>query len=412
LNFHKNIFYGWYVAFAAFLLGSLSYGFGVVSFGVFLGAMTTSLGWSSGLLSGIYVAGRLLGLLVNPIVGFTLDKHGPKKIIFLGVALVFLGSIFIFYTTNFWFFFIIYSLFISVGFICLGHTVSDSTVSKWFITKRNRAMAISTMGLSFGGIVIPIPVSLVIEQYGWQSGWLVVGVSVLILGSFAGFIMYKDPESIGLLPDGKNANSLKNTQDNTDISEEINFSLTDSAKHRAFWYISIGTTLAGTAINGVNIHLISYLYHFGLTLSQSAILLSSLYFISTIAKPMWAVINEKLPTRYCLSLCYLGGGIGLLLLLIANTVAGIILFAFVYGLTRGAQSFMSALIWPDYFGREHIGSIRGTVTSMGIIASAGGPLLAGVLFDVFGSYNIPFLVFVIFFFISSFFIFIAKKPTI
>ena len=73
---------------------------------------------------------------------------------------------------------------------------------------------------------------------------------------------------------------------------------------------------------------------------------------------------------------------------------------------------MSALIWPDYFGREHIGSIRGTVTSMGIIASAGGPLLAGVLFDVFGSYNIPFLVFVIFFFISSFFIFIAKKPTI
>ena len=92
MNFHKNSFYGWYVAFAAFLLGSLSYGFGVVSFGVFLGAMTTSLGWSSGLLSGIYVAGRLLGLLVNPIVGFTLDKHGPKKIIFLGVALVFLGS--------------------------------------------------------------------------------------------------------------------------------------------------------------------------------------------------------------------------------------------------------------------------------------------------------------------------------
>ena len=208
MNFHKNIFYGWYVAFAAFLLGGLSYGFGVVSFGVFLGAMTTSLGWSSGLLSGIYVAGRLLGLIVNPIVGFILDNQGPKKIIFLGVALVFSGSIFIYYTTNFWFFFIIYSLFISVGFICLGHTVSDSTVSKWFITKRNRAMAISTMGLSFGGIIIPIPVSLVIEQYGWQSGWLVVGVCVLILGSFAGFIMYKDPESIGLLPDGKNVNSL------------------------------------------------------------------------------------------------------------------------------------------------------------------------------------------------------------
>lgn len=409
---NKNIFYGWYIAFAAFILGSLSYGFGIVSFGVFLGAMTTSMNWSSGLLSAIYVGGRLLGLFVNPIVGFILDKHGPKRIIFAGVILVFSGSILIFYTTNFWYFFIIYSLFISIGFICIGHTVADSTVSKWFLKKRNRAMAISTMGLSFGGVVIPIPVSIIIERYGWQAGWLVVGFSVLILGSFAGFVMFKDPESMGLLPDGENEDSNFNAINESTTKSEVNFSLADSTKHRSFWYIAIGTNIAGTAINGVNIHLISHLYQFGLPLSQAAILLSSLYFIQTIAKPIWAIINERLATRYCLSLCYLGGGIGLIILLMAESNAGLVLFVFVYGLTRGAQSFISALIWPDYFGREHIGSIRGTVTSMGIVASAGGPLLAGLLFDITTSYQIAFQVFIFFFFIGSIFIFLAKKPNL
>src|SRR5216684_1355656 len=40
-------------------------------------------------------------------------------------------------------------------------------------------------------------------------------------------------------------------------------------------------------------------------------------------------------------------------------MAWLVAFATVYGLTRGAQSFVTSLAWADYFGREAQGAIRG-----------------------------------------------------
>ena len=72
--------------------------------------------------------------------------------------------------------------------------------------------------------------------------------------------------------------------------------------------------------------------------------------------------------------------------------------AFVYGSALGFSQglFMTTnvVIWPSYFGRKHLGSIRGIATTAMVASSALGPLPFGILFDFAGDYNTAILGFV------------------
>jgi MFS family permease len=140
-------------------------------------------------------------------------------------------------------------------------------------------------------------------------------------------------------------------------------------------------------------HRISYLNDRGLSLTLAATLVTALYLCQTAAKPLWGFTAERLSVRDCLALCYLGGSAGVLLLLLARGPLTALPFILVYGLTRGAQSTLVSLAWAEYFGRTIQGRVRGLAAPFRIFATAGGPILAGVLFDRTGSYGVAFLVF-------------------
>src|SRR3546814_7248392 len=67
---------------------------------------------------------------------------------------------------------------------------------------------------------------------------------------------------------------------------------------------------------------------------------------------------------------------------------------FVLGLGIGGVSTVQEVIWADYFGRASIGMIRGLSRPFTVLASAGGPVFAAVIFDVRGSYELAFSVFI------------------
>ena len=57
------------------------------------------------------------------------------------------------------------------------------------------------------------------------------------------------------------------------------------------------------------------------------------------------------------------------------------------GLGGGMASITNAVIWPNYFGRKHLGSIRGIVTTAMVASAALGPWPFGILFDITGTYT-------------------------
>jgi cyanate permease len=88
----------------------------------------------------------------------------------------------------------------------------------------------------------------------------------------------------------------------------------------------------------------------------------------------------------------------------------VLAFTVVYGLTRGAQSFVSSLAWADYFGREAQGAIRGLAAPLRFVASAAGPVLGGWLYDATGGYERALLAFALAFMLGGAVAAAARPP--
>ncbi len=63
-----------------------------------------------------------------------------------------------------------------------------------------------------------------------------------------------------------------------------------------------------------------------------------------------------------------------------------------FGLGIGVMMLMQNYLWAEYFGRGHLGSIRGAVTPITLIFGGAGPPLAGYVRDATGSYTEVWLV--------------------
>lgn len=385
----RRPFYGWIIVASAFLSHFLSYGVLTVAFGVFFPFMAEALGLSRGALASAGVVTRLVSAAAAPFIGPLVDRRGPRLLMTLGVLSLAGGAVMLAHAGGARDVFAAYGVIMAVGSVVLGELTADATVARWFVRRRGRALAYATMGLSSAGIVVPLPLAFVIARYGWRQAWLVLAAVVLALGLAAAAVMRARPEDHGLRPDG-DVPAATGDAGRSGATAERSLTAREATRTAAFWLLIVSTNLAGLALFGVNLHLFSYITDKGIPIGLAAGLVTYLYVLHTVAKPLWGLIAERLQLRYCIAGCYVGGAAGVLLLTASASVAGLVLFATVYGLTRGAQSFVTSLAWADYFGRDAQGAIRGLASPFRFMASASGPVIGGVLYDATGSYGLAF----------------------
>ena len=398
----RALFYGWVVVGAAFVSHFLNYGTLVVAFGVFLPAMSESLNVSRGALAGMFGLARIVSAAVAPAFGAIVDRRGPRLLTILGTLFLAAGALILAGADTGWHVVLGYAIVMAVGGVALGELSADATVTRWFVRRRGRALAVATMGLSAAGIVIPLPLAYAITHLGWRGAWVLMAAAVLMLGTASAAAMRARPEDHGLAADG--------VATAAEVPHEASLTAREALRTPAFWLLVVGTNLGGLALFGVNIHLYSYLGDRGLAPGTAAAVVTLLYVLHTGAKPLWGLIAERVHVRYCIAACYAGGGAGILVLLVSPSFAAVLLFTVIYGLTRGAQSFVTSLAWAEYFGRQAQGAIRGLAAPARFIASAAGPVLGGWLYDATGSYEGALLAFALAFLLGGIVAATARAP--
>ena len=403
------MFYGWWVVAGTFVSHLLSYGVLTVAFGVFFPFMAEALHLGRGLLASVAAAARLVSAALSPLIGPLVDRRGPRLVMALGVLSLAGGAAVLAAAGSAWHVMLGYGVVMAFGSIALGDLTGDATVARWFVRRRGRALAIATMGLSSAGIVIPLPVALLIERFGWRAAWLALAAIVLVLGLAATAVMRRRPEDYGLAPDGVASARAGHATGDTPTNE-ISLGARAATRTPAFWLLVLSTNLAGLGFFGVNLHLFSYITDRGMSAAVAATVVTYLYTLHTVAKPLWGLIAERVHVRYCIAACYAGGALGVLFLLGPGSMAWLVAFATVYGLTRGAQSFVTSLAWADYFGREAQGAIRGLSAPFRHLSAAAGPIVGGVLYDVTGDYRLAFAIFAAAFLAGAGVALIAKPP--
>ena len=157
-------------------------------------------------------------------------------------------------------------------------------------------------------------------------------------------------------------------------------------------------------------HQINHIVHKGFSSTQAALIISLWAIFAGFARVLFGFILEKISVRYLSFIVMTGSALGTYFLLIGNSLELLYCFAIIYGLFRGAIVLMSIIIWADYYGRTHLGAIRGLTTPFNIISLSAGPVLAGYFYDELGSYDMIFSVFIMLYIISGILILFTNAP--
>ena len=384
-------FYGW-VILGVCALGMFTSGPGqTYGVSVFVNPIIEELGWSRTSVSGLYTAGSLTAAAAMFLVGRLLDQYGarmvlPAVVILFGFALMFISM-----ASQQWH---LYAGFALIRILGQGSLtlIPTTVIAVWFVRLRGRVMALNSLGSVVSQAAFPPLITILIASYGWRSAWVVLGVVVwLLMLAPAVLLIRRTPESVGLLPDGDGVPSEGETP--PAVSDEVNFTLPEALRTRAFWlliFAGSSQSLIGTALV---FHHVSVMDSLGLDAVVAASALSVIAPGALSGTFLAGFLCDRFPNRFVLT----GGQLVLILAMLLTFVMAqpwhAIAYGAMLGLAGGSLMTSAAVIWPNYYGRAHLGSIRGVVTA-GMVASAAlGPLPFGFLFDVSNSYTLAVTIF-------------------
>lgn len=265
-------------------------------------------------------------------------------------------------------------------------TLGPSTlVPQWFDTMRGRAFSIMTLGGVAGSAFIPPMNTWLIQQYSWRFGWRFWTVMLwLIMVPLAIKFIRDRPQDMGLLPDGV---SMKESTDQEKDKNNNEWTLAEAKKNSVFWFLLYCSFVPAMVNTGLVFHLVSILGEQGLSPSIAAMVLSILAMTALPITFIDGFLLDFFPENLLMAFSFFIHSLALFFLLRVKTVNGAILCGILFGIAFGMESINLHVVWPNYFGRRYLGSIRGFSMKIGVIASAFGPLPFGVAFDYFGRYN-------------------------
>ncbi|MEE8518655.1 MAG: MFS transporter, partial [Dehalococcoidia bacterium] len=125
---------------------------------------------------------------------------------------------------------------------------------------------------------------------------------------------------------------------------------------------------------------------------------------------VWAYLTNRYTIRQVfVAQAFLSALVPLLLLTVQGNVV-MYVWAIFTGLTLVAFWQLQALIAVTYFGREHIGSIRGLMFPLSTVSGASSVLILGALRDWYGSYTVSFVLVAAAWALCSVLIYFTRSP--
>ncbi len=416
-----RICYGWYIVGVGFLANTAGVFSLSSTLGVFLKPLTEDLGVSRGVFSLLRSGESLITASLSPLVGSMMDRHGGRWLMTFGAVVVGIGFLMLSQVEVFWQFLSVrWALHIGDAF--LAYLVVNVAISRWFIRKRGRAIAFSSMGVGFAKVGIPIVTAWVIAGFGWRVAWAAFGILTLtlVVGP-AAIWMRRRPEDMGLRPDGESAPSegtsqskgkdQRSTPHHQTLAEEVIWSRPEAVRTKTFWLIVTCLIFANIGAAGLNLHLFAYVSDTSGSEMVAASVLSTLAFTQIFFPLIWGFIAERVEIRFALFLKFLIQATGLLLAIIWGGLFPLYFGFFLYGIGISGGMVLPDLLWAHYFGRLSLGSIRGLGLLMVQSISAIGPPFFGFLFDITGSYFLPFTLLIAALTISAILCLVMRPPT-
>jgi MFS family permease len=372
---------------------------------VFLKPLTEDLAVSRGLFSLLRSGEILIGAAMAPLVGPLVDRYGGRWLMAGGALVAGAGFILLSQVSSYWQFLALRWTLITIGGVFMCHMVVSVTISRWFVRRRGRAIAIASLGQGLSKVFIPVVTATLFVWVGWRWTWAIFGLITLILIVVPALIfMRRSPEDMGLKPDGDDvpderagatATGKRDSSASAVAADATAWSWREVIGTDTFWIVCFIYGMANIGIAGLNLHVFAYVTDIGFSPLVAATVLSIIASTQLGSTLIWGFVSERMEIRRSSMLMFLVQAFGLTVVIATSAVAPLYAGFLLYGIGLGGGWVLQEVVWAHYFGRVSLGTVRGLGILVTHAFGAAGAPFFGFVHDLTGSYSSSFMAFVV-----------------
>ena len=357
--------------------------------------MSEEFGWTRTTISLAAASGFLINGITQPFLGHLFDRIGGRRVIVVGLVLIGIFTLLLSLTFHILFMLVVFSLLLSTALSGPSLTNTMALISKWFKRRRATAISINTVGTSIGGLILVPFAMYFLQATGWRMTWLILGLLILLLAvPLALLFIRENPEALGLLPDGdkeyQEQAEYEKTEDRLGEFEVDHW--IKSFRSAPMWQLSAAYVVCGVTTGIISTHFVPFAIERGISPGKAALIFGLMMGLNSLGGIGAGVLSDKFGRKNVLAAVYLLRGIGYVMLVCIPSSLGMWAFAIAAGFSWVASVPLTSALTADVYGLRVLATISGVTFMCHQVGSFIMVLLAGFLFDLTGSYTLPFAI--------------------
>ncbi|MEX0601439.1 MAG: MFS transporter [Rhodothermales bacterium] len=373
------VYYGWIVVAAATVGMAMTMPGQTAGVSLFIDQIMIDVGVTRSTVSLIYTIATILGAASLSQIGRWIDRFGPRKAVVViaaglgiacgvmsmasGVATLFLG------------FLLLRAL--GPGALSL---VNLHVVNIWFVRKRGTAIGFMGVGIAAATAVYPLFIEHGLAAFSWRGSFLIVGLILLIVMVPIGWLLYREhPEKYGIIPDGQSAGG--------GFGAEATSTLAEARRTLAFWLLTVSGVSVASLGTGLLFHHFSIMDANGVDRIAATAVFVPLGLVTAGSNVFSGYLADRISPRILVGAMLIIFALMLSSIPLVTTPTHVWFYGSLFGVVQGLQGALMGSGFAHYFGRKHIGAIKGFAKTIFVGGTAAGPIVYALGLDFMGSYG-------------------------
>jgi cyanate permease len=249
-------------------------------------------------------------------------------------------------------------------------------IARRFQASRGRALTALTVIAGFASVIfVPLAGALVRAQ-GWRSALVTLAV-ILAVGTIPAHALALR-HATGRPHAGASGSAVAPAISGATRGEAL--------RSAAFWWITVAFFLITLSTSALTVHLVPLLMGRGYSQTFATGAAGVFALMAMPGRLIFTPLGDHFRRSRVIAVIFLTHALGLLALLLAPGLLGVVGFVALFGAGFGAVTPARAALVADVYGAAHYGQISGVVAFATMLARALGPLGMSLLYDHAGGY--------------------------
>ncbi|OCS89162.1 MFS transporter [Caryophanon latum] len=386
------------------------------SSGVFIIPFENTFGWSRASISFAFAISLFLYGFFGPFMAAFVEKYGLTRMMLYSMGLLTLSLAATFIMQHEWQLVIIWGVMMGTGSSLFLTVLSTQVANRWFVKRRGLAVGILTAATATGQLILLPVLAALVDRYSWYHAIVLIFVLSILMIVLIALFMRNYPANVGIAPYG--SDTIEEVKPTT-IGNPFVFALSalkEGLRAKEFWLLGGSFFICGLSTSGlIGTHFISYCMSFGIPVVTAAAMLSFMGVFDLIGTTLSGWLTDRFDNRWLLFWYYSLRGASLIALpyaLASDSYALLMMFAIFYGLDWIATVPPTIGLTRQRFGVQKSAIMYGWMVAAHQVGAGVAAYFGGVVYEVWDSYQLAFMLAGGFCLLASLFVICIKKQPV